>query len=600
MRLKHVDGLIPIINKIGIYWTPSSPEYSIDATYVGIGIKLIVRPGPGDSDLEWHFRSESGIANSIINNVELILPEPDATYSYPVLITYQPYNDEVKLYTGDPADEPETLSLPDNEIPMFRFLISPAGVDTTIEPQYDIRKSRCEEFVITAAQAASASDIVFTLGNNIALGSHVVLIIDSWRATPDADNSNTERDYSYDLGSNTVTLRQGSLYYSLVEGMVIDIEYFYDTIGEIPPIEVPERLILLTSLTYDIENENDVRVSIEVINNSLSIVERVVLMTELDSWAIASEIVIEPIDPGTSKTYEILYSGVTAGTYQFLVTGDLIGNIGTVTVPALVANLVWDSIIVSQVTRTDWSLLQVVTNTGSASSTYYVEFRLYSVASSGADEADINAPLDTVVSNTVTTLVGGSNSHIANFTGLASGFYKVITFVDGVTVDDIEEVWFDVEAVEVIDVPTAATYKGTRMGYSLIYDPNWFGPIGPSSNIFAVYIYSIFDVSEVATAIGAYIDMRVSPDPSGSDYSVKRCTPGVSPPTGYNVVHGVLPIEYISSFSFTTDSDGNDVVRMVLSAAALMVINAASEFGVVITANNNSSGSTICKLNLTY
>lgn len=133
MKIKHIDGLLDIIRQLGVYWIPNAPVVSVDSTYTGTGIRIIIKKSNPTLGLYWNYKGKTKLATGLNKDYVVTLKE-QGEEPYNVLVAYDTNTNQIEVYDSEYSLIPTELSLQDNEILISRFQISGIGEEVVIPP----------------------------------------------------------------------------------------------------------------------------------------------------------------------------------------------------------------------------------------------------------------------------------------------------------------------------------------------------------------------------------------------------------------------------------------------------------------------------------
>ena len=129
MKIKHIQGLLEILDKIGVNWIPHAPKVEQDSTYGGSGIKLLVYGGDV-TQLSWTYRGLNGVL-TFSGAVERYVSAQDATQSRAILVSYNILSFQIMVRESALASVPSYPTLPIDEILISQFIVPPTGQPIT-------------------------------------------------------------------------------------------------------------------------------------------------------------------------------------------------------------------------------------------------------------------------------------------------------------------------------------------------------------------------------------------------------------------------------------------------------------------------------------
>lgn len=260
-----------------------------------------------------------------------------------------------------------------------------------------------ESFTVPSIVPAGQSYTV-TLSNSIAT-DHVIVETDNFflKHKISADGL---REMDYTIDGNTVTIYPS--YYDLNAGDDITVYYFY---GQAPLAPITGTVTLGTG-SWAVDGQNNVTLTLPI-TNTYSGNQQVTLDVELDG--VTKQVVLDV--PNGTTNFDVIFNSVDPGTYTANITGDLTGTIPNVVVPALVADLDYNTFYVNGANDT-YTVYTTVTNSGSAIGSTSINFRLDS-------DTSINYPVTVSPSTSVT------RSH--TYSGLSGGAHTLAAYEDNDT-----------------------------------------------------------------------------------------------------------------------------------------------------------------------
>jgi hypothetical protein len=420
-------------------------------------IDVIVRT-PDGSKITWQI---TGTPYNTTSPVNLVLDAPEVNPRFDLIylgrITSQTPKG-VYVRKGQSNETPVKPGLNTDELEIGFVYVSDGELSIDVNNLaaviYEIR-----DYYTVKQADINQTTLQIPLRYAIAPKTHVIVEVNNDMLKNDFETPANQGVYIYTEGNNYVTLLLDRMFYKLEAGWRITVYYSY-----LKPSQTADPVnVVLQSLTHTITGGNNVNVEYVIKNNGTK--DATISVTnQLNVWSQPETLSIT-IAAGGTATRTKTFPSVMPGTYTFNLSGNVSGQITNIIIPALVADIVFDALVIGVDSFGKYKFSNHGVNNGSTLGTVSVKYEIYEVASHGANET---APSIGTVTTPSYTL---NPAYSQLFEGLSNnafyvGFFKVKAYRTD-TNALIGTGWFDVSADVPAPIPFYQAYDVADRGYIL-------------------------------------------------------------------------------------------------------------------------------------